>query len=71
MAYGSILAWFWWFWVLILLSWVWIVEAFVGDGVGPFPLCLEVNGMSVPVINLCGYSIHGVDSLHEWNGDSS
>ena len=56
---------------VVSLDWVWVVGFLGSDGICSVPLGLEVDGMSIPFINLGGYSIHTVDSFHEGSGDTS
>ena len=41
------------------------VDYSLSDGVGLFPLCFEIDGPCVPVINFCGNHIHSIDSFHK------
>ena len=60
-------------WVVgvVSLDGVGVVGFLGGDGICAVPLRFEVDSTGIPIINLGGYSVHAIDSLHEGSRDSS
>ena len=61
----------WFIMVVILLSGVRIIGFVRGDSVSSVPLGLEVHCSCVPFFNGSWYFVHGVNSSHERDWDSS